>query len=81
MNTPMGLLGLSRLARDVWIRRAIVSSACRWPMIRSLSVSASLSTASISFLTIRPTGIPVQPATTAATACASTVGKMSGESP
>ena len=76
MKTPIGLLGLSRLARDVWIRRAIVSRACRWPMIRSLSVSASLSTASISFLTMRPTGMPVQPATTAATAWPSTVGKI-----
>ena len=42
------------------MRRAIMSSACFWPMTRWLSVSASLSTASISFLTMRPTGMPVQ---------------------
>ena len=42
------------------MRRAIMSSACFWPMTRWFSVSASLSTASISFFTIRPTGMPVQ---------------------
>ena len=31
----MGLLGLSSEARDVWIRRAICSRACRWPIIRA----------------------------------------------
>ncbi len=35
----------------------------------------------ISFFTIRPTGMPVQSATTEATACSSTWGKMSGLSP
>jgi hypothetical protein len=34
MNTPIGLLGLSSFARDVWMRFAIISSACRWPMTR-----------------------------------------------
>ncbi len=42
------------------MRRAIMSSAWRWPMMRCSSVSASLSTASTSFLTMRPTGMPVQ---------------------
>ena len=50
-------------------------------MIRWLSVSASLRTASTSFFTIRPTGMPVQSATTAATAWPSTVGRISGDSP
>ena len=36
MNTPIGLLGLSSLAREVWMRCAIISSAWRWPMTRSL---------------------------------------------
>jgi hypothetical protein len=34
-----------------------------------------------SFLTMRPTGMPVQSATTEATACSSTEGRMSGDSP
>ena len=42
------------------MRWAIISSAWSWPMTRWLSVSASLSTVSISFLTMRPTGMPVQ---------------------
>ena len=44
------------------MRLAIISSACRWPMTRWFSVSASLSTVSISFLTIRPTGCRSSPA-------------------
>ena len=68
MKTPIGFSGLSSLAREVWIRLAIISSACRWPMTRWLSVSASVSTASISFFTMRPTGTPVQSWTTEATA-------------
>ena len=81
MNTPMGFCGLSSRAREVWMRRAIISSPCFWPITRWLSVSASLSTASTSFFTMRPTGMPVQSATTEATACSSTDGKMSGDSP
>ena len=64
MNTPIGLFGLSSLAREVWMRLAIISSAWRWPMTRCSSVSASFSTVSISFLTMRPTGMPVQSCTT-----------------
>ena len=60
MNTPIGLFGLSSPAREVWMRRAIISSAWRWPITRWFSVSASFSTASISFFTMRPTGMPVQ---------------------
>ncbi|MCY1537805.1 hypothetical protein D9M68_733150 [compost metagenome] len=63
------------------MRRAIISRPCFWPMTRWFSVSASLSTASTSFLTMRPTGMPVQSATTEATACSSTEGRMSGDSP
>ena len=48
----------------------------RWP-----SVSARFSTACTSFLTMRPTGMPVQSPTTAATACSSTLGRISGVSP
>ena len=36
MNTPIGLLGFSRPAREVWMRRAIISSACSWPITRWL---------------------------------------------
>ena len=75
MNTPIGLFGLSSRAREVWMRRAIMSRPCCWPMTRWPSVSPSFSTASISFFTIRPTGMPVQSATTLATACASTDGQ------
>ena len=46
------------------MRRAIISSACRWPITRWFSVSARFSTVSISFFTMRPTGMPVQSATT-----------------
>ncbi|MNS72675.1 hypothetical protein D3C72_1060940 [compost metagenome] len=81
MKTPMGFCGLSSRAREVWMRRAIISRPCFWPMTRWFSVSASLSTASTSFLTMRPTGMPVQSATTEATACSSTEGRMSGDSP
>ena len=63
------------------MRRAIISSAWRWPITRWFSVSASFSTASISFLTMRPTGTPVQSCTTDATACSSTLGRISGDSP
>ncbi len=63
------------------MRLAMMSSACFWPMTRWFSVSASLSTDSISFFTIRPTGMPVQSWTTLATACSSTVGRISGASP
>ncbi len=81
MNTPIGLFGLSSFAREVWMRVAIISSAWRWPMTRWLSVSARFSTVSISFFTIRPTGMPVQSCTTDATACSSTLGRISGDSP
>ena len=63
------------------MRRAIISRAWRWPMIRCSRVSASCSTVSISFLTMRPTGMPVQSPTTDATAWPSTVGRMRGWSP
>ncbi len=50
-------------------------------MTRSSRVLARFITDSISFLTIRPTGTPVQSATTDATACASTLGRIKGVSP
>jgi hypothetical protein len=63
------------------MRRAMVSSASRCPTTRSASVSASFSTVSISLRTMRPTGMPVQSATTDETAWASTLGRISGSSP
>ena len=81
MNTPIGFPGLSSLAREVCTRLAIISSPCFCPMTRWSSVSASLSTDSISFFTMRPTGMPVQSCTTAPTACSSAVGSTSGVSP
>ena len=72
---------LSSAAREVWMRRAIMSSPCFWPTTRWLIVSESFNTVSISFLTIRPTGIPVQSWTTDPTACSPTVGRMRGVSP
>ena len=77
----MGLSGLSRRAREVWMRLAIISRPWRWPTTRPASVSTSFRTASTSFLTMRPTGTPVQSDTTAATAWASTLGRISGASP
>ena len=55
------------------MRWAIISSAWSWP-IDALAQRArrACSTVSISFFTMRPTGMPVQSATTLATACAST---------
>jgi hypothetical protein len=50
MNTPTGLFGLSRPAREVWMRRAIISIAWSWPMTRWPSSSATFSTVSISLL-------------------------------
>ena len=44
MNTPIGLFGLSSRAREVWMRLAIMSRPCSWPMTRLPSVSASSST-------------------------------------
>ena len=71
MNTPIGLLGLSSLARLVWMRLAMASIAWSWPMTRSFRlVGDGAGRCSISSLTIRPTGMPVQSPTTAATASA-----------
>ena len=81
MNTPTGLTGLSMPAREVCTRRAIISSPWSWPTTRRPSVAARFSTASASLRTMRPTGIPVQSCTTAATACWSTLGRISGCSP
>ena len=68
MNTPIGLDGLSMPARLVWMRLAIISIAWSWPITRLASSSGSRSTVSISLRAIRPTGMPVQSATTEATA-------------
>ncbi|MNT11656.1 hypothetical protein D3C72_1465480 [compost metagenome] len=80
-NTPTGLPGSVSRARDVWMRRATASSASRWPITRFSSVSARASTACASSRTMRPTGMPVQSATTAATAAASTAVCIIGASP
>ena len=69
MKTPIGLLGLSSPAREVWMRLAIISIAWSWPITRSARCLAMLSTVSISLAAMRPTGMPVQSATTLATAC------------
>jgi hypothetical protein len=68
MNTPIGLLGLSSPARLVWMRLAIISIAWSWPMTRWPAASATLRMVSISLRAMRPTGMPVQSPTTAATA-------------
>ena len=72
MNTPIGLFGLSSLARLVSMRLAIILRPCAWPTTRLFRMSARLRTVSTSSLTIRPTGMPVQSETTEATACSST---------
>ena len=72
MNTPIGLLGLSSLARLVSMRFEIMRRPCDWPTTRRLRISGRLRTVSISSFTIRPTGMPVQSETTDATACSST---------
>jgi hypothetical protein len=50
------------------MRLAIISIAWSWPITRWPAVSASCSTVSISLAAMRPTGMPVQSATTLATA-------------
>ena len=80
-NTPLGRPGLSRPARAVSMRLAICSRAWSWPTTRPLSASFSRSTASISSVSIRPTGMPVQLSTMDATAWPSTAGSTSGASP
>ncbi len=50
------------------MRLAIISIAWSWPITRCASSLGSLSTVSISLAAMRPTGMPVQSATTAATA-------------
>ena len=68
MNTPIGLLGLSSMAREVWMRLAIISIAWSCPITRAPSSLGSFSTVSISLAAMRPTGMPVQSPTTLATA-------------
>ena len=80
-NTPVGRLGSVSPARDVRIRSAITANACDWPTTRSSSLFCSSSTPRISSDTMRPTGMPVHPATTSAIACPSTQGLTSGVSP
>ncbi len=55
-----------------------MSRPCCWPITRWPSVSPRRRMFSSSFLTMRPTGMPVQSDTTLATACASTEGMISG---
>ena len=50
------------------MRLAIISSAWSWPMMRFFRCRSRLSTVSISLRAMRPTGMPVQSATTEATA-------------
>jgi hypothetical protein len=50
------------------MRLAIISIAWSWPITRWLSSEATLRMVSISFFAMRPTGMPVQSPTTAATA-------------
>jgi hypothetical protein len=62
------LAGLSSPAREVWMRLAIISIAWSWPITRWPSVDPICRMVSISFFAMRPTGMPVQSPTTAATA-------------
>ncbi|MCY1540465.1 hypothetical protein D9M68_761080 [compost metagenome] len=80
-NTPTGLLGLSSRARAVRMRREMVSSASGCATTRADKISPRRSTDCASSRTMRPMGMPVQSATTVATACASTAARMSGVSP
>ena len=80
-KTPIGRLGSVRLALAVRIRWPIASRACAWPMTRSSSLDRRLRTVWISLATIRPTGMPVQPATTSAIVWLSTLTCISGDSP
>ena len=67
-NTPIGRRGSVRLARAVRMRWAIASRACDWPMTRSSSFVLEVQHRLDLVGTILPTGMPVQPATTSATA-------------
>lgn len=69
MKTPIGLDGLSNLARLVSIRLAIIVSPWDWPTTRRLRISGSFRTVSISSRIILPVGMPVQSDTTEATDC------------
>ena len=69
-----GARGLDAARRSCRGRAAGRSRAGRATRPGAGSVSSS-------FFTIRPTGMPVQSATTLATACASTLGMISGASP
>ena len=82
MNTPIGLDGLSRPAREVCTRLAIISQAVVLAdhALRRACRPGSAPPGPRS-CTIRPTGMPVQSPTTAATACSSTLGRISGVSP
>ena len=66
-NTPMGLLGSSRLAFDVRMRSLIMASAWSCPMTRRPRCFSSLSTVATSSFSILPTGMPVQAETTSPT--------------
>ncbi len=77
-NTPIGLRGSVSLARAVRMARATASSAWFWPTTRSRRRSSRARIDRISSDTMRPTGMPVQFATTAATAWASTSTGISG---
>ena len=60
------------------MRWAMASRACDWPTIRSSMRSFRARTVWISSVTMRPTGMPVQPETTSAIACESTQTCISG---
>ena len=75
---PTGLLGSSRLAREVRMRWLMASKAWSWPMTRRPRCCSSLSTVATSSFTILPTGMPVQPEMTSPTICASTQTRISG---
>ena len=62
------------------VRRAS-NGTSSWPITRCPSSWGSLSTVSISLAAMRPTGMPVQSATTEDTAWWSTVGRINGSSP
>ena len=72
MKTPIGLLGLSSLARLVSIRLAIIASPWRLADDAAVEDFRQAQNVSISSRTMRPTGMPVQSDTTEATDCSST---------
>ena len=71
-NEPVGRSGAEMPARERRTASDTARTAGRWPISRSPSRSSMLSSFSVSPCSSRPTGMPVQLATTSAMSCGPT---------